>query len=218
MLPLLLMLAGPRPCPGLPLKRGTSWTYRARVAWDAGGGREGRQTVRWTTTVVRVLSSDSAVAATVRGWPDDLAWWEPQKSATISVIYCTRGRIYLLHPQPDSAQALAASLLSGARHPGEDDVLLELPLRTGHLYGRDAAERNDTFYAWFVESAESIPPAVRRMRPDLGDSLYTVVYRTNPDHTILGVVPGLGIAHYVYVHHGTVAEADAWLVGYEEGP
>jgi hypothetical protein len=49
------------------------------------------------------------------------------------------------------------------------------------------------------------------------DSLYTLVYRTNPDHTMLGLVPGLGVVHYAYKHHGTTAEADAWLVGYHEG-
>ena len=219
MLPLILkMLADSSSCPGLPLKLGTSWTYRAEVAWDAGGSDHARrQRVLWTTTVVSVLSSDSAVAATVRGWPTDLAWWEPQRSPTTSVIYCRGGRVYLVHCPTDSAPALAASLLSGAQRAGLDDLILELPLRTGQLYGRDIAERHDTFYAWFVESAESIPSAVRRLRPGLGDSLYAVTYRSNPDHTILGFVPGLGIAHYVYVHHGTVAEADAWLVAYTEG-
>ena len=219
MLPLILtILVDSSSCPGLPLKLGTSWTYRAEVAWDAGGNdRARRQTVRWTTTVVSVLSSESAVAATVQGWPDDLAWWEPHQSPTTSVIYCTGGRVYLFHSPTDSAQALAASLLSGARHASVGDLILELPLRTGQLYGRDTSERGDTFYAWFVESAESIPSTVRRLRAGLGDSLYTVTYRTNPDHTILGFVPGLGIAHYVYVHHGTLAEADAWLVAYTEG-
>ena len=219
MLPLILtILVDSSACPGLPLKLGTSWTYRAEVAWDSGGSdHTRRQTVAWTTTVLHVLSSASAVAATVRGWPDDLAWWQPQQPATTAVIYCTAGRVYLVHAPTDSAQALAASLLSGARQPDAGDLILELPLRTGRLYGRDPAERHDTFYAWFVESAEAIPPAVRRLRPGLGDSLYAVAYRTNPDHTILGFVPGLGIAHYVYVHHGTVAEADAWLVAFTEG-
>lgn len=219
MLPLILtVLVDSSSCPGLPLKVGTSWTYHADVARDGGGSDRARhQTVQWTTTVVGVQSSESAVAATVQGWPDDLAWWEPHQSPTTSVIYCTRGRAYLFHSQTDSAQALAASLLSGARHAALGDLILELPLRTGQLYGRDTSGRDDTFYAWFVESAESIPSTVRRLRSGLGDSLYTVAYRTNPDHTILGFVPGLGIAHYVYVHHGTVAQTDAWLVAYKEG-
>jgi len=68
-----------------------------------------------------------------------------------------------------------------------------------------------------VESADSLPASVRRLRLDLTDSLYTLVYRTNPDHTILGFVPGVGIVRYAYSHHGTTAEADAWLVGYHEG-
>ena len=60
-----------------------------------------------------------------------------------------------------------------------------------------------------------MPASLRHLRPEVGESLYALVYRTNPDYTEIGFVPGLGIAHYRYSHHGTTAEADAWLVGYD---
>lgn len=218
MLSLILGVAlGSVPCAGFPLKSGTTWTYRARVAWD-GTDSAHHATVTWTTTVVAVHASDSTLAATVRGWPADLAWWQPHgNEPTTTVLYCAGNRVYLSRPSPGAAPALAASLLSGAQRPSADDLLFELPLHRGRLYGRDTLERQDTFYAWFVESAAAVPPSVRRLRPGLSDSLYSVTYRTNPDHTILGVVPGLGVVHYAYAHHGTVAEVDAWLVAYREG-
>ena len=216
MLPLLVALTGSGPCPALPLETGSSWTYRADVAWAAGDSAA-RRTILWTTTVLTVQASDSALAATVRGWPTDLAGWEPGAAPTLSVIYCAGGRVYEMHPATGTAAALARDLLAGSVRPGLDDLILDPPLKTGRLFGRDPAERKDTFYAWLVERAEAVPPSLRRLRPEVGDSLYSLVYQTNPDYTEIGFVPGLGVAHYVYSHHGTTAEADARLMGYGTG-
>ena len=214
----LAVVLGSVPCGELPLKPGSTWTYRAEVAWAAGGSDSARhQTLSWTTTLLTIRTSGSAVAATVLGWPTDLAWWEPERTPTTSVIYCSGGRVYVLHPPSGTAAGVATALLRGEQRPAVDDLVLQFPLHTGQLFGRDAAERPDTFYAWFVAAAEPIPAAVRRLRSGLTDSLYSVIYRTLPDHTVVGFVPGLGVAHYVYMHHGTIAEADAWLVAYHEG-
>ena len=215
---LILAFLGSAPCPGMPLSPGTSWTYRAEVAYVGAKGDSVRHhSLSWTATVLTVQASESAVAATVRGWPSDLAWWKPGDLPETSVLYCVAGRVYHFAPLLGTAGALADSLLSGRRRPSSDELVLQLPLRTGQLFGRDPNERRDTFYAWFVEATEPVPPAVRRLHAGSGDSLYSVVYRTNPDFTLVGFVPGLGVAHYVYSHHGTTAEADAWLVAYREG-
>jgi hypothetical protein len=218
MVALTLILAG-HPCPDLPLAAGSTWTYRAEVAWAVGADSTAHRSLSWTTTVLAAQSNDSAVAATVEGWPSDLAWWEPGRAPTLSVLYCIRGRVYHLHPTAGTAGALLTALLEGRQRPTTDDLILDLPLHTGKLFGREPGERDDTFYAWFVEAAEPVPPSLRGLRPDLGDSLYSVVYRTNPDYTAVGFVPGLGVARYVYSHHGTTAEADARLVSYRtRGP
>jgi len=219
MLTSLLALVGSASCPGLPLTPGTTWTYRAEVAWAVGtGDSTGRQCLAWTTTVVSVQASDSAVAATVQGWPSDLAWWTPGHSPSTSVLYCVGGRVYLLRSQLGTAAELVEAVLNGQHRPTADDLILRLPLHTGDLFGRDSAERHDTFYAWVVEGAGPVPVSVRRVRPGVTDSLYSVVYRATPDYTLIGFVPGLGVAHYMYSHHGTTAETDAWLVAYRPGP
>ncbi len=133
------------------------------------------------------------------------------------MLYCTADRVYLLRTQPETAAGLMEALLSGQRRPTSEDLILKFPLRTGDLFGRDPADRHDTLYAWFVEAAASVPASVRQLRPSATDSLYAVVYRTTPDYTQIGFIPGLGVAHYVYSHYGTTAEAEAWLVGYKPG-
>jgi len=218
MLTSILAFVGSASCPGLPLTPGTTWTYRAEVAWAvAAGDSTAHQSLSWTTTVVTVQATDSTVAATVQGWPSDLAWWTPGHSPSTSVLYCVGGRVYLLRSQPGKAAGLVEAVLNGQHRPTSDDLILRLPLHTGDLFGREPAERRDTFYAWFVEAAEPVPVSMPLVPLGVTDSLYSIVYRTTPDYTLMGFVPGLGVAHYVYSHHGTTAETDAWLVAYRPG-
>jgi hypothetical protein len=217
--PLLALLSGQPPCPELPLTPGIAWTYRATVAWSAAGGSAvSRDTITWTTLVLTRQTADSVAVVTVRDWPTALAWWEPGQPPATSVILCTPGRVYLLTPYQGTVEALADSLLKGLRHPSLDDLFLQFPLRPGDLFGRDSTDRQDTLYAWYVEAAEPVPGNLRRWRRSPTDSMYTLTYRTLPDHQIVRVVPGLGLVGYTYAHHGTVAEAEAELIRFRPGP
>ena len=60
-------------------------------------------------------------------------------------------------------------------------------------------------------SWSTITPSTEKM------SQFLLSFRTRPDHTIIEFVPGIGITRYVYVHHGTVAEADVKLIEYYPG-
>jgi hypothetical protein len=215
---LLAALVQQDPCAQFPLAPAASWTYRVEVAWTPIGSADvQRRTLTWTTTVLTVQESRGAVVATVRGWLSDLAWWEPDRPAQTSVLACRAGRVHLLRPGAGDPAALADALVAGGAAPASADLILELPLRTGALFGRDAADRADTFYAWYVESAAPLSADVSRLQPGLTDSAYTVVYRTMPDHQTVQFVPGLGVAAYEYSHHGTVAHAEAVLIAYVPG-
>jgi hypothetical protein len=67
----------------------------------------------------------------------------------------------------------------------------------------------------WITAVVTVPAALRLLRPAASDSLYSVVYRTTPDYTLIGFVPGIGVARYMCSHHGTTAEA--WLVAYQPG-
>jgi hypothetical protein len=205
-------------CPQLPLAPETSWTYRAEVAWTlADSDSVQRKTILWTTTVLTLETRDSINVATVKDWPTGLAWWEPNQPDGRSILLCAAGRIYHIKPLDGISVALVDSLLTGLRQPSSDELILRFPLHSSDLFGRDAADREDTLYAWYVESAQSIPDGLARMQAGLSDSLYTLAYRSLPDHQLVDFVPGLGITRYVYGHHGTVAQADAVLVDFRPG-
>jgi len=104
------------------------------------------------------------------------------------------------------------------RAPIDDDLLFSFPLATQKLYGRNPKDRDDTFFAWYVESAIPADSAMVRMGAQRRDSAFTISYRSLPDHQILVFVRGLGIVEYTYGHHGTVANARARLVEFSRRP
>ena len=90
------------------------------------------------------------------------------------------------------------------------------PLKQGLEFGMESNdERIDHRYRWYVDNEEtnifykvgSIEKAVNR---------FTLLYRTNPDHEIVHFVPSIGIAKFIYVHHGTISEADVSLVEFHQ--
>jgi hypothetical protein len=172
----------------------------------------------WTTRVLTRTIADSILVVTVRDWPTALAWWEPGQPPVTSVLMCTSSRVYLLTPNAGTAEALGDSLIRGIRLPSQDDLILQFPLHSGDLFGRDTTERSDFLYAWYVEGAAQVPSNYRRWQVLAADSMYALAYRTLPDHQLVGFVPYLGLVSYIYGHHGTVAEANAVLIAFAPGP
>ena len=200
----LLGVAGP--CPDLPLRVGTVWVYSAAVSWTDSRSQNVRDTtLTWRTEVLSVSDSADARIAVVRNWPTALAWWEPSKLPDTTRILCVGDKVY--HMDRESIRA-----------PIDDDLLFSFPLATEKLYGRNPKDRDDTFYAWYVESAIPADSAMVRMGAQRRDSAFTISYRSLPDHQILVFVRGLGIVEYTYGHHGTVANARARLVEFSRRP
>ncbi|HKP30790.1 MAG TPA: hypothetical protein VJU15_15365 [Gemmatimonadales bacterium] len=137
-------------------------------------------------------------------WPTALAWWDPSKQPDTTRILCVGDKVY--HMDRENIRA-----------PNDDDLLLSFPLATQKLYGRDTKARDDTFYAWYVESAVGADSAMIRLGAARADSAFTITYRSLPEHQVLVFVRGLGIVEYTYRHHGTVANANARLVEFLPG-
>ena len=187
----LSFLGAAGPCPDLPIRAGTAWVYSAEISWTDLASQTVRDTtIAWRTEVLSLLDSADARIAVVRNWPTALAWWDPSKLADTTRILCIGDKVY----QMDRAST---------RPPTDDDLVLAFPLSNGKLYGRNEKDRDDTFYAWYVESVR-------------GDSA-TIAYRSLPDHQILVFVRGIGIVEYTYGHHGTVASAQARLLDFSPG-
>jgi len=224
---LALLFAGPpqeveraRPDPAplvqFPLRKGSRWVYEGEAEWTRGDKvQSGR--VREVMEVLAYLPGpEASFAAVVRGFPLDLAWYQPGRKAAISILVCRKGRFYQ-RPSSGLKHALvhARILLADPAFPTaqEEDPFLDLPLAAGKVWGTGAS-REDGMYCWVVEGPKARPftaPAVAR---GAAFQPFTAVYRTNPDHMSLDFAPGLGLTAFSYEHHGTVARTQVRLVAY----
>jgi hypothetical protein len=155
-------------------------------------------------------------AAVVRGWIQELAWYEPGRTPGFSLLLARNSRLYHM-PTRDSSSAVAslAGAVESDSSPGQAwELVVDSGLAVGHIYGQDAERGNrpDTFYAWYVESRQAIRPEAARSFLGPAAVQWRLVYRTAPDHQIVDIVSGLAITRYVYGHHGTVADTDVKLV------
>jgi len=202
-------------CP-LPLDRGARWTYEGRVEWTVPGSASVKGAhIRWTCQVVDIIKGPRARAAIVRGFPGELAWYEPGQPPGFCVLLQVSNRLYRLKTEGEKpARALARQLTKKPRVlPGGVEELLAFPLTVGHKCGR-GEPRTDTWYCWCVERVRNQAPAVAGLADKGKMPTYRLAYRTCPDHQLLDIVPGLGIVRFVYNHHGTVASSDVHLISF----
>ncbi len=91
-----------------------------------------------------------------------------------------------------------------------------LPLAVNARWGRHV-EREGGWYCWRVETKRKQALRIEGYAAHHRSLVYTLACRTNPDHQLVDIAPGLGITRYVYQHHGTVASADVRLVAFRAG-
>jgi len=172
--------------------------------------------VRDVMEVVQVLSAGDAFAAIVKGFPLDLAWYQPPLKPRVSILLGRNGRIYQ-HTSRGLKPALAQAklLLADSKGPAPEEVpFLDLPLQAGKLWGPDLG-RGDAMYRWVVESREARTFSAPGVARGASFPVFTATFRTNPDHLTLDFAPGVGITAFTYEHHGTVARTRLRLVSYK---
>ncbi len=97
-------------------------------------------------------------------------------------------------------------------------LFLDWPLTEGKRWGEpEALKRDDLLYQWVVEEERPVRVRVKGVEATGRGTQYRLALRTLPDHTLIDFVPGLGITHYIYSHHGTLAQAEVELVEYRAG-
>lgn len=189
----------------MPLEAGASWVFSVRVRWTLSDSNQVQSaSIRWEMRITEVHESEGIRAAVVRGFPFQLAWYEPGKQPGFDVLVKRSGGLWLAQAHSeDEARELAKRAVAGE---ATGELLLRFPVRVGDCVGGDL-DRTDGRYCWSVE---------RRVK-ERGVSGWEIAYRTNPDHQLVHLVPGLGITRFTYEHHGTVASATARLVRYTPG-
>jgi hypothetical protein len=199
-----------------PMTPGTSWLYQGQVRWQDQNNTTHEEQVTWRTEVTKFVEHPAANArvASIYGYPSDLDWTDGKPDVEYRPLIESAGRFYLL-----SADTLPATLkrlddpnnnLSGLL--SADDLVLEWPLGQGWRFcDPQGIVRTDQLYCWFVET---IAPSTLGKMPGLKDvprEEYQLSYKTDPDQVNVSFVPNIGITHYEYHHHGSIADTTLTL-------
>lgn len=208
-----------------PLQKGNYWIYRGKTKYlvpnkdesqNSGHNEPKSEILTWKMEVVDTKEGANFFAALIKGMPDDLSWYVPNRPRGDYLILRVGSSTYYIYT---GKKALTAwSILSDKEQKlntlDEGEIMLDGPLVQGKVFGGDFLNRvTGTRYCWNVESENSFDLKSFHNASQLNNPReFSCVYRTNPDHTIMNFVPGIGITGYVYVHHGTLSEADLKLI------
>jgi hypothetical protein len=195
----------------VPLSTGWVWSYRGSAVWSGSKGSPDSGTVSWAMTIVAARYVGVVRLALVRGLVTQLAWYEPRARPRLSLLACRGSQLFGLELASDSAAASAYAHWSDSLFR-RAQLLLDLPLHDGQLFGQDPP-RDDPFYAWAVTALR--PEAVEPVPVSCGASMeprFGLTYRSLPDQAVIEWQPGVGITGYSYVHHGIPAAADVRLI------
>lgn len=216
-------LAAEPPVPAkFPLEAGFAWIYRGRVKWTERGDKVREKDLQWRMRVLELRRRRAQVIARIEGWLDDLAWYEPGKQPGVyALVSDSRRGLHLIGPP--AAETFWAGLGAAAREPISDEVLGTAE----HLL--PAALTKDSIWGEAENQARADSQSERRVE-EIGtqglDGLggwtgarrgtyFRIAYRSNPEHSLVDFVPGLGFTSYTYVHHGSISECEMKLVAVE---
>jgi hypothetical protein len=187
-------------CP-IPLVPGSKWIYEARAEFTSGASVL-TTNIPWTMEVIEIFTNRAGLAAIVRGFPFDLAWYEPGVEPGLTIIFTKNSEVYRLPASSQNeARSLAKNLSDGTTIiASTEELWLSLPLLEGKRWAHDPS-RDDLLYCWYVSEEKTN-----------NRSGWTINYRTLPDHQIFEIAHEIGITKYVYVHHGTPASVEAKLI------
>ena len=208
--------------PNFPLAQGSYWVYQGTTKWTT-DQLVHEENITWRMEVVEAIKRGHVTGFVLKGSPYDLAWYNHGKKP---------GDYLMIHVYPDqfylvSSDEKVANLVKRLKDKDdplvglveEQELLLDFPLIRGKVFG-DVKQitRQDQWYCWLVESQKARKlqniKGVKKMQPV---TEYELAYRTSPEHTIIDIVPGVGITRFIYVHHGSVAETDVKLIEYFPG-
>ena len=200
----------------LPLAKGNYWVYQGPTKWvDTDSKSIKEEVLTWRMEITEVIRHDPALtAAVVKGYPGDLAWYDPgKKPGKYLIVRMGSHSYYLLYGEEvtKAVKQLRSKKPNLAGLANEDNLLLDTPLVEDKRYGpHDELERGE--YCWHVEgSGPFTSEGIKGLSP-APRTAFTAWFRTRPDHTIMSVVPGVGIVSFLYAHHGTTSETDLGLI------
>ncbi len=211
------------PVETFPLTEGTYWVYEGTTRSQGVDQQAETQHVTCRMEVTRTIRRGAMTVAVVTGYPGDLPWSDSDAGDFENLLVRTAsGDYYLVSGvTPDEVFDASNDL---AKLPefltDRAELVLDTPLTPGKSYApmEPEIERDDTWYAWHVDSRRQAHLSrVRGVSRSRLVTKYRLALRTLPDHIIVEFVPGIGVSRYIYSHHGTVMDVDMRLVRFHRG-
>ncbi len=204
-----------------PLTKGTYWIYRGPVE---SGGSNGSisKIISWKMEVTHVIARQDIKAAVVKGFPDDLWWYnENTQPRDYLIVQLFPARFYLLN-QTEVKKAFDAlrddkNILQGLVR--EPELFLDFPLIQGKRFGEtELITRTDEFYSWVVSAErQSKLEGIKGVSATQNWTIYTISQYSIGSHTEFDFVSGVGIIRYLGHHNGTVSDFDMKLIEFHPG-
>jgi len=196
-----------------PLKEGAYWIYKGNVRWTVINSSEvAEQEITWKMEVKRVIQRNDIFGYEMLGAPWDLAWYEQGKEPSEYGIIQAGGNFY--RTSIEAVRRLEDENDFLGDLVNEYDIFLDVPLISGKKFcDLDSLTRSDGMYCWVV--GDAIQGNVKDIKGlASSDALFEFpIYNgTNPDHSIMHFIPGVGISGYEYHHHGTVSDVEVRLI------
>jgi len=199
---------------------GSYWIYEGVVRQGSDEKPEEKK-VRWRMSLERVIRRPGATAVIVKGFPGDPDWfgvdWSSTPPAKESMFVTTDdGGIYQIYSEKGIPDAkFTDPCITTQEFLRDEELLFQWPPTVGaQPGGGNCPERSDEMYCWvlFEAPGKGVLRGVKGIKPGSYTG-YSLVYRTNPDDTEIGITSGVGVTAYEYHHHGTVADIELHLVG-----
>ncbi len=206
-----------------PVTKGTYWIYAGDKKWTNEANQVQATRLRWRVEVLDYFDHGAIAVLLLKGAP-----WAPsvvENAGAEHLVMRFKDTYYFLDQGRASFDELRTIVpLEAAKklqlvHAGARFLT---PLHAGEGVCDSGMEPDacktlcykEGRYCWFVADSQLVRLKVKGA-PAQAVPEYSLQYRTNPDHTLLKIVPGIGVTFAEYVHHGTVDEHHARLVEFQ---
>jgi hypothetical protein len=192
--------------PVFPLQNGNYWDF---------SGKYNQKTINFRIEVRNVVRKKSLTFALMRGFPTDVMTGDDWEASSWGLLIAGSEHYYRISgPRMDTVmKKMNTDGIALTEMVTDADLFLETLYDTGQTFGEAAQlTRDDGNYYWRVIGKSAFDPsAIKGLQLTGLFDQYTLSYRTQPDETLMDIVPGIGITRYRYIHHGTSEELDLRL-------
>ena len=192
-----------------PLSPGNYWIFKGSVKWTEGFDKTKEKEIEWKMEVVDKFDYDHYKIYLMKVHPGDLVSYKPGKEPSKYGYLVAGNKIFEIIDEKRMEELIDSKGQGRYDIISEHLLVFDFPLFKEKRFGATGQLlRPGGNYQWVVKDVIEKEYGGEKVEE------YQLTYRTLADHQEVGVIEGVGITYYRYVHHGTVSEVDVKLVDY----